>query len=201
MYKKETIIYPLFSKPLMAFSLSIDSDKIFNHIKKLSYKNTTAKGCYSSLSKKVLENKNLKEEKNIFLNAIKDYLNLLGYKQEFKILNSWSTKVEKNCESHSHVHTNTWLSGVYYVQDNSSIQFIKSWSNSSFFKLGYNSNNIYSAADWDVTVKKNTLLIFPSELSHKVKKNCLKKNRYSLAFNILPVGTFNKGSDSEITYA
>ena len=81
MYKKETIIYPLFSKPLMAFSLSIDSDKIFNHIKKLSYKNTTAKGCYSSLSKKVLENKNLKEEKNIFLNAIKDYLNLLGYKK------------------------------------------------------------------------------------------------------------------------
>ena len=68
------------------------------------------------------------------------------------------------------------------MQDNSSIQFIKNWSNSSFFKLGYNSNNIYSAADWDVTVKKNTLLIFPSELSHKVKKKLFKKKQVFSSF-------------------
>jgi|TARA_R110000796_G_C14328853_1_gene408858 uncharacterized protein (TIGR02466 family) len=201
MQKKETIIYPLFSKPLMAFSLEIDNNKIFKHIKKLSYrKNTTAKGCYATLSMKILENSNLKKEKNIFLNAIQEYLNFLGYENKFKILNSWATKVKPDFESHPHVHTNTWLSGVYYTQNNSSIEFIRNWHNTSFFELPYKKNNIYSSNNWNVTAQKKTLLLFPSELQHKVKFNILKKDRYSLAFNILPVGSFHKGNDNEITY-
>ena len=203
MQKKESIIYPLFSMPLLAMSLeNIDNNKIINFIKTLLYKNTiNNKGCYYSKSVKILENKKLKIEKQIFLKAIKQYLDILGYEQEFKILNSWSTKVEKNFQSHPHVHTNTWISGVYYTQDNSSIRFIKNWANSSFFNLGFNNaKNIYSSPTWDIEAKKNTLLLFPSELQHKIKKNVLKEDRYSIGFNILPIGNFNKGLDNEITY-
>ena len=202
MQKKEAIVYPLFSMPLMAMSLDIDNDKLLKYIKNITYRsNINSDECYASKSVKILENKKLKKEKEIFLKAIKEYLKLLGYSQGFKILNSWSTKVKSNYESQPHVHTNTWISGVYYTQDNSSIQFLKSWSNTSFFNLEFNnSTNIYSATKWDVHVKKNTLLIFPSELQHKIKKNLLKEDRYSLAFNVLPVGNFNKGWDNEITY-
>tara|TARA_Y100000289_G_scaffold35679_1_gene35208 strand:- start:349 stop:960 length:612 start_codon:yes stop_codon:yes gene_type:complete len=202
MQQKEAIVYPLFSMPLMAMSLDIDNDKILKYIKNITYRsNINSDECYASKSVKILENKKLKKEKEIFLKAIKEYLKLLGYSQGFKILNSWSTKVKSNYESQPHVHTNTWISGVYYTQDNSSIQFLKSWSNTSFFNLEFNnSTNIYSATKWDVHVKKNTLLIFPSELQHKIKKNLLKEDRYSLAFNVLPVGNFNKGWDNEITY-
>ena len=71
----------------------------------------------------------------------------------------------------------------------------------SFFNLEFNnSTNIYSATKWDLKVKKNTLLIFPSELQHKIQKNTLKDDRYSIAFNVLPIGSFNKGQDNEITY-
>tara|TARA_Y100000592_G_scaffold36312_1_gene57631 strand:+ start:238 stop:849 length:612 start_codon:yes stop_codon:yes gene_type:complete len=202
MQKKEAIIYPLFSMPLMAMSLDIDNDKLLKYIKNITYRsNINSDECYASKSVKILENKKLKKEKEVFLKAIKEYLKLLGYTQGFKILNSWSTKVKPNYESQPHVHTNTWISGVYYTQDNSSIQFLKSWANTSFFNLEFdNSANIYSATKWDVKVKKNTLLIFPSELQHKIKKNLFKEDRYSLAFNILPVGNFNKGWDNEITY-
>jgi|TARA_B100000073_G_scaffold334394_1_gene326902 uncharacterized protein (TIGR02466 family) len=202
MQQKEAIVYPLFSMPLMAMSLDIDNDKLLKYIKNITYRsNINSDECYASKSVKILENKKLKKEKEIFLKAIKEYLKLLGYSQGFKILNSWSTKVKSNYESQPHVHTNTWISGVYYTQDNSSIQFLKSWSNTSFFNLEFNnSTNIYSATKWDVHVKKNTLLIFPSELQHKIKKNLLKEDRYSLAFNVLPVGNFNKGWDNEITY-
>tara|TARA_R100000935_G_C2740540_1_gene125698 strand:- start:29 stop:640 length:612 start_codon:yes stop_codon:yes gene_type:complete len=202
MQKKELIIYPLFSMPLMAVSLDVDNDKILKHIKNITYRdNINSNKSFLSKSVKLLENKKLQKEKQIFLSAIQQYLNVLGYKQKFKILNSWSTKVKKNYNSQVHVHTNTWLSGVYYTQDNSSIKFIKNWANSSFFNLEFNnSTNIYSSTKWDLKVKKNTLLIFPSELQHQIKKNISKENRYSIAFNILPIGSFNKGQDNEITY-
>ena len=202
MQRQESIIYPLFSMPLMALSLDIDNDKHLKYIKNITYRdNINSNKSFLSKSVKLLENKKLQKEKQIFLIAIQQYLNVLGYKQKFKILNSWSTKVEKNYNSQVHVHTNTWLSGVYYTQDNSSIEFIKNWANSSFFNLEFNnSTNIYSSTKWDLKVKKNTLLIFPSELQHKIKKNLLKENRYSIAFNILPIGSFNKGQDNEITY-
>ena len=202
MRKKEAIVYPLFSMPLMATSLDIDNDKILKHIKNITYRNNIhSDKCYLSTSVKILENKKLKKEKEIFLKAIKEYLKLLGYTREFKILNSWSTKVKQNYQSQPHVHTNTWISGVYYTQDNSFIRFIKNWANSSFFNLEFNnSTNIYSATKWDLKVKKNTLLIFPSELQHKIQKNTLKYDRYSIAFNVLPIGSFNKGQDNEITY-
>ena len=202
MQKKEAVVYPLFSLPLMAVSLDIDNNKLLNHIKNITYRNNIhSDKCYLSESVKILENKKLKKEKEIFLKAIKEYLKLLGYTQNFKILNSWSTKIKPNYQSQPHVHTNTWISGVYYTQDNSSIRFIKNWANSSFFNLEYdNQTNIYSATKWDLKVKKNTLLIFPSELQHKIQKNTLKDDRYSIAFNVLPLGSFNKGEDNEITY-
>ena len=202
MQKKAHVIYPLFSLPLMTISLEIDNDKLLQHIQHTSYRhNINSDECYLSQSVKLLENKKLKKEKEIFLKAIKEYLIALGYTQEFKILNSWSTKVKQNYQSQPHVHTNTWISGVYYTQDNSSIRFIKNWANSSFFNLEFsNSTNIYSATKWDLKVKKNTLLIFPSELQHKIEKNTFTHDRYSIAFNVLPVGSFNKGQDNEITY-
>ena len=202
MQKKEAVIYPLFSLPLMAMSLDIDNDKLLKHIKNITYRNNiNSKKCYLSKSVKILEDKKLKKEKEVFLTAIKEYLNILGYSRGFKILNSWSTKVKQDYESQLHVHTNTWISGVYYTQNNSSIRFIKNWANSSFFNLEYdNQTNIYSATKWDLKVKKNTLLIFPSELQHKIQKNTLKDDRYSIAFNVLPLGSFNKGEDNEITY-
>ena len=202
MRKKEAVIYPLFSLPLMAMSLDIDNNKLLKHIKNISYKsNPNSDKCYLSKSVKILDDKKLKKEKETFLKAIKEYLKLLGYTHGFKILNSWSTKVKQNYQSQPHVHTNTWISGVYYTQDNSSIRFIKNWANSSFFNLEFNNSiNIYSATRWDLKVKKNTLLIFPSELQHKIQKNTLKYDRYSIAFNVLPIGSFNKGQDNEITY-
>jgi len=188
--------------PLMALSLEIDNTKILKYLKNLSYRdNVNSKECYLSKSVKILENKQLKKEKQIISKAIKEYLKVLGYTQDFKILNSWSTKVGQNYQSQPHVHTNTWISGVYYTQDNSAIRFIKNWANSSFFNLEFNNlTNIYSATKWDIKVKKNTLLIFPSELQHKIQENTLNETRYSIAFNVLPIGKFNKGQDNEITY-
>jgi len=70
-----------------------------------------------------------------------------------------------------------------------------------FFQLEYiNDKNKYSNTEWIVKPSKGILLIFPSNLQHRINLNTSDKIRYSLAFNVVPVGTFNKGLDIEITY-
>ena len=70
-----------------------------------------------------------------------------------------------------------------------------------FFHLEYENNyNKYSNTEWVVKPNKDILLIFPSNLQHKINLNTSDRTRYSLSFNILPVGVFNKGADIETTY-
>jgi len=206
MQKKDVTIYPLFSMPLMAIPLDIKSQTILNFIKQLSYKKNLkeSEGTYMSKSIKILEHQKLKKEKDIFIAAIKIYLNILSYSKQYKILNSWATKTLKNCGSQLHVHRNSWLSAVYYPESDSgfTISFTKNLPNTSFFGLDYDSpNNIYSCEEWKIKPSKNVLLIFPSEMYHKIEKNLSNKMRYSLAFNINPIGLFKKDSDGEINYA
>lgn len=201
MPKKEAIIYPLFSSPLMGVSLDIDSKKILDFIKKVPYRKLEF-GYESqvSISNKLLENKNLKKEKNIFLTALNVYFKVLSYSGKFKILNSWATKTLKNCGIPAHTHANSWLSAVYYPEYNEkfTIGFLQNYS---YIGVDYDDPyNIYSCSEWKMTPPKNTLLIFPSSLNHKLNKNTSNKTRYSIAFNVNPMGLFSKGSDIEGKY-
>ena len=71
----------------------------------------------------------------------------------------------------------------------------------SFFEVDYDDyQSIYSCDELNLTPEKNSLIIFPSYVLHKISKNLSDKNRYSLAFNINPIGHFQKGSDIEVIY-
>ena len=196
-------IYPLFSKPLSIFTFNIDNNKILNCLKKQEYKkSSSANTSQISISNKLLENKSLKKEKIDFEKSIKKYLkNVLHYSKDFKIHNSWGTKAEKNQESQAHVHQNSWISAVYYPKENNNFSISFSDPHHSFYKLDYdNLNNIFTAKEFTVFPKTNTLLIFPSETFHKINKNKSNETRYSLSFNVVPVGIFQKGGDAEIKY-
>lgn len=204
MKKNESVLFPLFSSPLFCIKVDIDNKKILNHLIKLKYRDTSmSDGSFISLSNKILENKNLKKEKNIFLDNIKKYLEILDYSKGYKIFNSWSTKTNINSSSHLHAHQNSWLSGVYYPEcdEGFSISFHRNHLSGSFHRLDYdNQNNIYSCEQFKVKPNENILLLFPSEVFHKINKNTSNKVRYSLAFNINPVGLFQKGTDLEREY-
>ena len=200
---KEFRVIELFSTPLMEVKVNLDENKILNILKNLKYKPSYLPETYISKSNKILENKQLKKEKNIFKDCIQKYLDVLSYNKEFKILNSWSTKTEINAASQPHVHKNTWMSAVYYPESNDgfSISFIRNMLDNYFFHLEYENNyNKYSNTEWVVKPNKDILLIFPSNLQHKINLNTSDKTRYSISFNILPVGVFNKGADIETTY-
>ena len=201
MEKKEHVIYPLFATPLMGMPLIMDNKKIMKNLKKFKFRHTgKVTDSYRSVNNKILDNPNFKTEKNSFEEAVALFLEKLSYKQSFKILNSWITKTPRNGDCQLHVHTNTWVSGEYYPESDFSIMFEKNDDNFMYDLEYENNNNIFSTRTYRVDPKAGTILIFPSTLMHRIVKNNTKRDRYSIAFNVVPVGTFHKGGDSEVTY-
>jgi uncharacterized protein (TIGR02466 family) len=140
------------------------------------------------------------ELKNKFFECIKYLINnILFYKNNFFITRSWLTKTEPQGSSEGHVHSNSWLSGVYYPEYDEGHQIRFYNDVPEIFGTTPNEYNIWNSLDWTFTPKKNNLIIFSSRLRHKILTNNSLKTRYSLAFNILPNGTFGNG-DSEVAF-
>ena len=147
---KESIIYPLFSKPLSLSTFNTDNNKILNFLKKQKYKKSdSANTSQLTISNKLLENKFFKKEKIEFKKSIKKYLkNILRYSKDFKIHNSWGTKAEKNQESVPHVHQNSWISGVYYQQGHQSFKIRFYNPLDHFWKLNPKKHNLENASSF-----------------------------------------------------
>ena len=204
MLNKQAVIYPLFASPVMELKVDVDAKKMLSYIKKTKYRTTKlADGCHQSFSNKILEDKILEKEKLILMNAVRYYLKtVFHYSGKFKMGNSWLTKTLPNCESQLHMHRNQWISACYYPFGSKgiSISFVRG-NPATFIDVDYDDyESIYSCDEFKFYPKENTLIIFPSYLLHKINKNLSKKDRYSLAFNIHPIGHFKKGSDGEVIY-
>tara|TARA_R100001015_G_C4582936_1_gene139190 strand:+ start:140 stop:766 length:627 start_codon:yes stop_codon:yes gene_type:complete len=124
----------------------------------------------------------------------KEYLKVKNL--QFYFLNSWILKHHQNDFARPHFHSNSLLSGVYYLQtENNSgvLEFLKKYDSQTVFPVAispdfseYNYTNSEALA---LKPKNGTLVIFPSTLIHQVGKNESEKIRYSLAFNIFCKGT------------
>ena len=126
MSKKDLILYPLFSMPVISVELDIDNKKILKFLKKTKLgKQPYGINSYMSRSVKILDNKLFVKEKNNLLKVISDsFKQVLNYKKQLKILNSWVTKTGVNGESQNHIHRNSWMSGVYYPEHDDGFQII-----------------------------------------------------------------------------
>lgn len=133
------------------------------------------------------QNTNLNNQiKDAVKKVLKDCYQFKNY-NSFKIFTSWGTKTPKNGASNTHSHGNSWLSGVYYPEDSSSIKFYN--DHMSVFSDTVVEDNKYNTSCYILKPIKDTLILFPSSVRHEILKNT-KETRYSLAFNILPKGIF-----------
>lgn len=120
------------------------------------------------------------------------------YTVNLRITQMWANYSEKNQWHHVHHHPNSFISAVFYIscEDNiDNITFIKK----HFEQLQIHSENFnqYNCQDWVFPVKENLLIIFPSNLAHKVEPVQSDKTRISISMNTFPVG--NIGDDSSCT--
>ena len=173
---KDAKVYPIFSKPLYVNNIDYDVKKIYSQLKKVKWisvadvDSNKEFSSSSSVDRNILNKKPYKEIKKHIEEHFYNYVyNALELKQEFKITTSWLTKTLCNQKAPYHNHNNCMYSGVLYLKtpkEKAAITF-------------ENYENKTSPGD---------IVIFPSELFHKININKFNEERISLAFNFFPVG-------------
>ena len=118
----------------------------------------------------------------------------------WRMTNSWGVKHNTGDWAQEHIHTNCVFSGVYYMDVNDSagtISFLKSVNDNStlplVFRPGvYKEPTDYNLDHANVHPYNGLLVCFPSSLMHKVSVNKSEWDRYSIAFNFFPTGTWGR---------
>lgn len=112
--------------------------------------------------------------------------------KNIKIIESWANKTRKGEYHHSHSHAHSYLSGVFYLNDNHSCNTVfKSgniWYSDDFLFEKYKGDNYDDFSEYNFfeeKTKAGNLIIFPSRLKHHVNEN-LHDDRFTIAFNAYP---------------
>lgn len=194
-------VYPLFSSVVSATIIDsdtgIDSEYIDNHFTFASTSNFDNENSYASKNINVLDNLPVLKETILanFYNFKNDVMK--WHSTDFDFTTSWFTKTTTNGYSQFHYHKNCMYSGILYFDsyDTGNLLIQKNYTDS--FKINPPKEyNIYNFETFYIQPKKNLLVFFPSNLNHKVDLYKGINPRYSLAFNLHPIGNIGVGDSS-----
>ena len=109
---------------------------------------------------------------------------------EFYITQSWLNWTEKGESHHRHYHSNSIISGVFYINallGSDSIVFFLAGPQETL-RLQRTGNNEFNELQHRHYVKTGDLVLFPSTLPHQVETVNTDETRSSLAFNVFVKG-------------
>ena len=157
---------------------------------------------YNELPMYQISKQNLQEDdafekiSNLVIECAKIYCNNVGYKpHDLYITSMWMNKFDIGQTIGPHTHTNSLLSGVYYMNS------LPEQGGTDFFNPVSKMRNTISVSRDDtmfladkVTSKAepNKLILWPSYIEHRSEKNSTNKSRYTLSFNLLPTKLGNQ---------
>ena len=149
-----------------------------------------------STNKKVLDHSGLSEIKNFIDDSVQTYFKEV-YQPKYDVVPyvtvSWINVSRKDQWHHMHNHSNSFMSGVFYINA------IKNLDQIFFYRDEYEQLlikpkefNLWNSSSWFFQINTGDLIIFPSKLKHSVKPVVHDLDRISLSFNV-----FIKGSLGE----
>jgi hypothetical protein len=189
-------LFGIFPVPIYKNYLNRDLTKneisFFEIFKEKNYRNI---GNYTSLTKYILNNEELKNLKTEVTKMLENYfMSVLGLKEDVApyITQSWLNWTKEGEHHHKHNHPNSIVSGVFYINADEKKDFISFYNEKD--DTVYNKKNepvllnpkifnVYNTKTINIQVKTGTLLLFPSWLSHSVPAKSGNNLRTSLAFN------------------
>ena len=127
------------------------------------------------------------------LNYAKTYITKSGitHVEDVQIATSWGyTTTKNNKENNFHYHTNSLISGVFYLTGGAPLTFKSDIEKNLTFNTPINSQFQYDLNHFQINPKRGLLILFPSFLGHGVGQNKENIERISIAFNIIPKGEF-----------
>ena len=186
----------LFSIPLMEFEYgqtSEDENKIIYH-----YLNDSKPNVYNvKTNESYILDKGLTKLKNFIESAIDVYVKnvIVGDEYDenlsFKITQSWVNLTKPDSLGHhQHYHSNSVISGVFYVKTNDvdNIVFANNFLSLQTISIPVKKYNQFNSDTWRFPVSAGKLILFPSNLLHQVESPIGDEDRISLSFNVFPFG-------------
>ena len=142
---------------------------------------------FTNLSKKILDTAKIwMEEFDYVYNSL-------------KITNIWCNKLQKGKYHKPHTHPNNFLSGVYYPNSSETkIVFMDPRVQNKVFIPTRKKLTYLNSPDWLFPIEKNTMIMFPSWLSHYV--GTIDKDRVSISFNIMINGDVGKSENFDNSF-
>lgn len=108
---------------------------------------------------------------------------------KLKITQSWINWSKPKDFHHIHTHSNSYISGCYYVKANKKTdKIVFEKHKHEAIKFAPKQWNTYNCESWWYPVGTGELILFPSYLWHKVEPIEGNDTRISLAFNTFPQG-------------
>lgn len=119
---------------------------------------------------------------------------------EIYVTQSWMNWTRKGEYHHRHTHSNSYLSGVVYINADEKIDKIV-FINDVYrtIKFTHKETNHFNTETWNFTSRPGMLILFPSWLTHmvEIKGESHNNTRISLAFNTFVRGTL--GANNSLT--
>jgi len=151
-------------------------------------------------------NSKLKEIKQFCEQQIKIYVEeVISPKEDldFYITQSWLNITKPGKDHHEHFHSNSIISGVFYisVEEDDKISFVDpNGKTKNLIKIESKKFNTWNSTLWYFPINTNELVLFPSWLTHLVEPNKkATKDRISISFNTFVKGILgSKTSSTEL---
>ena len=189
------LIHQIFPEPIYISKLNRALTKkelgIINKHKKKTDKN---EGNTISSDNYVLENKALNNLKKDLHTKVMDYFDKVMCVSNSiipHITQSWINYTETNQFHHKHSHSNSLISGVFYISADKKIDSIKFYKTPAYeaIQARITKYNIFNSDSWRFPVQTGDVVLFRSSLEHGVDKTKGTATRISLSFNIFFKGT------------
>jgi uncharacterized protein (TIGR02466 family) len=106
-----------------------------------------------------------------------------------RVTQSWCNYSKPGEFHHKHSHSNSVVSGVFYLKANKETDRIYFFKETyAALKFPIDKNNSYNSDSWWLPVGAGELVLFPSSLPHMVAPVEGEDLRVSMSFNTFPVG-------------
>lgn len=199
-------VYAIFPIPIYTVECDIDVSEVSNFLEQSHslIPNEFSKD-YGSKTEDdyILDNPICSPLKNFILDHLVNYANnIMAWEfEDFQITQSW-VSIKRPGEEHGiHYHPNSVLSAVFYFQEDSEKKEYLKFHRPDVITQLMNqfspatnkdkmANTDFPWHFWTIPPKKNSLVIFPSWVTHSVGKNQDTVIRKSLAVNSIPTGKF-----------
>ena len=144
-------------------------------------------GNTGSVASDLLDHKKFSKLKAFIKDSLKDYLKLTISPvdgNEIYITQSWASISTLGQFHHGHVHQNSLISGVLYISAEKGKDSIVFTDERKYKRIQLESKvATHYNSDQRVEVKTGDLLIFPSDLEHRVDTTSSSSDRISVSFN------------------